>query len=62
MLLAALLLAGPVAQAAPGADARREIAQLISSLDGSSAGSSAMAAGTTAAMRAHTCSASTTTC
>lgn len=35
MLLAALLLAGPVALAAPGADARREIAQLISSLDGS---------------------------
>ncbi len=35
MLLAALLLATPVAQAAPGADARREIPQLISSLDGS---------------------------
>lgn len=35
LLLATLLLAAPVAQAAPSADARREIAQLISSLDGS---------------------------
>ncbi len=34
-LILAALLAAPLAQAAPGADARREIAQLISSLDGS---------------------------
>ena len=42
MLLAALLLAVPVAQAAPGADARREIAQLIASLDGSMVGAITM--------------------
>ncbi|MCU1062250.1 YfeK family protein [Stenotrophomonas maltophilia] len=35
MLLAALLLAAPVAHAAPGPQAQREIVQLISSLDGS---------------------------
>ena len=35
LLLATLLLAAPVAHAAPSTDARREIAELISSLDGS---------------------------
>lgn len=35
MLLATLLLAAPVAHAAPSPQAQREIAQLISSLDGS---------------------------
>ena len=35
LLILAALLAAPLAHAAPSADARREIAQLISSLDGS---------------------------
>ena len=35
LLMLAILLAAPLAQAAPGPQAQREIAQLIGSLDGS---------------------------